>query len=85
MVANERRRQSLVGDHAVFDDMAEINASCVHCSFKRRRTTATLVRFVDDLLVENAHAADHQQSQIADDQIGECAVIDLIAGDVEAK
>src|SRR6185312_1181553 len=45
----------------------------------------TLVRLGNDALVEDAHAADHQQPQVAHDVIGECLIVDVVAVDVETK
>jgi len=85
MVADQGRRQALVGDHAVLDGVAEVDEALRGGSWLSGRGGAALVAFADDLLVEDAHLADHQQAQVAHDISGELGVGDAFALDVEAE
>ena len=44
-----------------------------------------LVRLGNDLLLQDAHFADHEQSQIRDDGVRQVPVRDVIAGDVQSE
>ena len=83
VIADQRRRQSLVRDHAVFDRVAEIDETRAICS--GARDDAALVRLIEDCLVADAHRADHQEAEVAHETIGKRFVGDVLAVDVEPE
>src|SRR5215471_20237920 len=85
-ITNQRSREPLIGNHAVFNGMAQVHqmALLFPRSWERLRGR-TLVWFTDDLLIEDANLIDHEQSEISNDEIGKLPIVDVIAVDVEAE
>ncbi len=84
VVADQWRGQPLVRDHAALDHVAEID-SRDRLPDVRDRGFPALVRLLDDRLVHDAHALDHEQPELPDDPRGELVVRDVVAFDVEPE
>src|SRR3712207_127284 len=83
VVADYRRGQAFVGDHAVLDGMADVD-NVVGLTVGLRRS-GPLVPFLDDLLVEDADLAYHQEPHVLHYVVGEGLVADVVAIDVQAE
>ena len=86
MIADDRHWQILVGNHAVFDCVAQVNDVNVRLdNTSIFRPGFPLVLLFDNLFVQNIDLPDHQEAQISDDVGGQVIVGNGVTIDVESK
>src|SRR6266403_1418733 len=87
MIADDRRRQALVGNHAVLDRVAQVNEANVRREQPSSifRPGLPLVLLFDNLFVQDVDLPDHQEAQIADEVGSQVIVGYCVNIDVEAK
>ena len=85
VIANEGGRQSLVGDHAVLDHMAQIYHAGAIAWGSAVGLGRPLMPLIDNSLVEDADLADHEKPQVLDDIGRQRIVRYVVVLDIETE